>query len=890
MTVQQLFYTSCKKGLSFGMGFQTYSMSKGITEEERKEIEGYCVYIPPDNLPTQPSDKEIDELFPIAFSSFRLKTGKYCISSAKYVGKDYSGRYGNYFCHVLVSDKPWPFYPIELYGSITFRTGLTPEEENISEIQYLPELEEIHLGNSICFDSIGNFLKRTDVGKRSKDFIELMKSAIELNKTEKKIIFCDYKGNTAYWIGAVQMSLPRKLAQQFSFTTYCYNPDDASYMICAADREGSKFNFRDIQKSYKYNVFDFINGQSSDLTYNSSFIKRAEVGYTVSKETFLPFICFLDQFEYNVLDENIDNCVCLYNMVNRGVEKSTIEDVKRAVSFAVNYKSIQAYRQLFQQLDHNLEKISTQVDVELAEMITKFLFMVGRETNDSEHIRKAYEFYFNSIHYLVMDNEDINVEDILSLHERMRKIEEVTLGQFVKLSLHRSRIKELQTYLEGGKIRHAKFYFRSLISDIMAFNDKYSDGDGIDLFNIKSEDAKNITIFLNKCLSILIKSPEDILDILHTLKYEYEYFPEIIIKAYSINNYLYKDSSIEETLVGFIIEEGRIDEEWKKKICICISQLTNANDFLFSMYSIELRDESNKKEFFISYCYKVFNYFENYRKKKFSDALRLYLSLCEDGELSLEEYKEIISYIDKKSLCQYIDKDVLKIFFIELENKINVEKVALESYTIRKMFELKSECSIKTPCNIIELIYSIQKIEDSDAAFKINHLENLKVDFLNIDTKSYEKLLESFLNNLCVYLQSPSEHDKVKKALFCSEYEEIYYSKYFDVLDDIVLTKQYKDTLKSNNREAYQVFIDFLIFLFKNDMKVKEETEEYLENRIINILKESSEKKLEVYDNYFKRKVNAYKNKVEIIEKWSIIKDKAREKKQKRNPFNLFRK
>lgn len=87
MKVQQLFYTSCKKGISSGMGFQTYSMSEGITQEERKEIEAHCIYIPPENLPTQPTKEEIKKLFPVALSSFRLKHGKYCICQSKYVGK-----------------------------------------------------------------------------------------------------------------------------------------------------------------------------------------------------------------------------------------------------------------------------------------------------------------------------------------------------------------------------------------------------------------------------------------------------------------------------------------------------------------------------------------------------------------------------------------------------------------------------------------------------------------------------------------------------------------------------------------------------------------------------------------------------------------------------------
>ena len=311
-------------------------------------------------------------------------------------------------------------------------------------------------------------------------------------------------------------------------------------------------------------------------------------------------------------------------MVNRGIEKSSIQDVKNAVSFAVNYKSIEAYKQLFELLHPNLEKISTQVDIELAEIITKFLFMVGRETDNREHIMKAYEFFFNSIHYLVMDAEEIEVEQILNLYKNIRSIEEVTISQFVKLSIHRDRIKELQTYLEGGKVRHAKFYFKSVLNDIMTFNSKYSNTDGIGLFNIGSEDAKNITIFLNKCLSILIQFSEDILDIFYSLKYEYEYLPEIIIRSYSINNYLYNDKNTEENLAGFVIEEGRQNKEWKREICLAISKLTNGNNFLFSIYILELKNQNNKKDFFMTYCYEIFNHFEDYRRRKFSDALKLF--------------------------------------------------------------------------------------------------------------------------------------------------------------------------------------------------------------------------------------------------------------------------
>jgi hypothetical protein len=126
MKVYQLIYTSCKKGLSSGAGFQTYSMSEGITGEERRELERYGLYVPPTNLPSQPGKEEIDNLFPVALRFFRLESGRFGVSQSRYIGQDYSGRYGNYFCHALVLENGYfPVYPIQLLQAPAFRFALT---------------------------------------------------------------------------------------------------------------------------------------------------------------------------------------------------------------------------------------------------------------------------------------------------------------------------------------------------------------------------------------------------------------------------------------------------------------------------------------------------------------------------------------------------------------------------------------------------------------------------------------------------------------------------------------------------------------------------------------------------------------------------------------------
>lgn len=871
LKIQQLLYTSCKKGLSSGAGFQTYSMSKGITEEERKEIETYCVYIPPDNLPTQPTEEEIEKLFPLSFSYFILKSGKYCISQGKYIGRDYSGRYGNYICHVLIFDKFCDFYPIELYKSISFRDSLTLEEQNAPCVEYLPELDHIHLGNVIHFDSISKFFKENGIGKKSKNFRELMQSIIDFNNSGKKIVFCDSAHSIPYLIGAVEMSLPKKLSMQFTFTTYTYNPEDTNYLLCAVDGRGSKFNFNMGQNVYKYNVFNFLEDRNKNVKFNSNFSKLAEIGFTVSKEIFLPFIDFLTQFEYNKLDENIDDCLCLYNMVKKGLEKSDVESVKKAVSFATNYKSIEAYKQLFSELQPNLEKISTEVDVELTEIITKFLFKMSKETGCIEHRKIAYEFFFNSIHYLIVDAEEISINTILNLYENIRSLND---EEFVKRSLEEGRIKELITYMEGAKPRHAKFYFESVLCDVKIFNKNSVEGQLFKLFDSQREENKVLTMFLYKCLGILRKHPDYVRDVLNFFKDDYEYCAKIILTIYC--KCIDKDNILKELLIDFIVEEGKEKENWKNRMYFYISKDSGGSDFLLSIYAFELSKRLSKEKFFINYCNKVFNTLENYKKEKFKEALNLYLNYCKNDDMcsddiTLEEYEAILNYIIDNSLLKYMDKAFIKKVISMLENKINSENEGIDYYTLKKLFNMKKQHKIKTSCSIIELLCIGKELEKYGFRQCADVLKNIKCDYKEMGRDNYERYLKWFLPNICVYLKDDVDHGKVKKALYCIEYGEVYFEQYMKVIKEIVLGKKYKNLLKNLNVNPYKILLDFVIFTLKNMYNVQKIAEEVFNDGVIDILKEASEKKIKLCSRYVIEKTKRCKDREEIMIRWRHI-------------------
>ena len=104
MEALQYIYTSWKNGDSTEKGYMIYSRSEGISESECTAIKDAMQYLAPKELTLTPTPQEIADIFPYAFSYFVLPTGRGCVAQSTYLGKDYSGRYGNYIIHALIFD------------------------------------------------------------------------------------------------------------------------------------------------------------------------------------------------------------------------------------------------------------------------------------------------------------------------------------------------------------------------------------------------------------------------------------------------------------------------------------------------------------------------------------------------------------------------------------------------------------------------------------------------------------------------------------------------------------------------------------------------------------------------------------------------------------------
>jgi hypothetical protein len=137
MKLLQTYYTSCRVGQSGASGFQFYSFSEGLTSEELFEIEKIGNYIAPLNLPSNPSNEDIDSLFPVSFNYFKLKSGRVGVLQSVALIQDYSGRPGNFLSHAYILESGnFPFFPILLFKSSSFRTNLTSDEWNTTNYPF----------------------------------------------------------------------------------------------------------------------------------------------------------------------------------------------------------------------------------------------------------------------------------------------------------------------------------------------------------------------------------------------------------------------------------------------------------------------------------------------------------------------------------------------------------------------------------------------------------------------------------------------------------------------------------------------------------------------------------------------------------------------------------
>lgn len=223
----QAFHTSCRQGLEGRSGFQFNAASAGIEPELLAKLASTHVgYQAPRDLPREPTSEEL-RAFPVTLKS-RTVEGMQVVSQTVYVGREFrgrdgepdSGRFGNYFSHIVLADRgaAEPFdglLPIELWKAPHWRS-------TESETSQLPELGALQPGRCDLEWALEQLEpRRAWLGA-------VLDGALAALEDGPRVVLVEPDAErAAAWVAWVSYALPAELAGWLTFTTFAGQPRHA---------------------------------------------------------------------------------------------------------------------------------------------------------------------------------------------------------------------------------------------------------------------------------------------------------------------------------------------------------------------------------------------------------------------------------------------------------------------------------------------------------------------------------------------------------------------------------------------------------------------------------------------------------------------------------------
>lgn len=223
--VKQLQYSSVEQGLSGHPGLQYVAASPAVTAEEKRILLPHMTYRPPPEAPGRPTAADIAK-FPVALG-FTRHGARCAITQSRYLGKDYSGRYGNFLAHAFLADDAEleGIRPIELWRSPMWPTS-------VSAVSALPELPEMTPNPRMNPEAIAHHLdaRGPDAYVLLGALIDAVRESLARNAGRIIVTAAD-ADRIALWIAAVFYSLPAGSTEELSFLSYTADPDAAQYRL-----------------------------------------------------------------------------------------------------------------------------------------------------------------------------------------------------------------------------------------------------------------------------------------------------------------------------------------------------------------------------------------------------------------------------------------------------------------------------------------------------------------------------------------------------------------------------------------------------------------------------------------------------------------------------------
>lgn len=346
MEALQYIYTSWKNGDSTEKGYMIYSRSEGISETECSAIKDAMQYLAPKELTLTPTAQEIVDVFPYAFSYFILPTGRGCVAQSTYLGKDYSGRFGNYIIYALVFElNDLPCRPAEFFAEPYIKTAMTSEELSApSPVPPLPPLHISEYASVINDEQLNEFLF-----DKEDEFAQLISMVLAARDAGVPFYLNDSRENLVLWSAAVQRILPFRIAKKFMFNTYIGDHESMrsqrardeglNFHLIGVRPDANYFNYATECKSNRQIVMDFVGGYMTQGIVPNNFSQAMASSIALDYEEVDAFGEFVDSTSFDEINSHLEDAFLYYHLLKNDEFEFSEGNLKAVLSFGFKYCS-----------------------------------------------------------------------------------------------------------------------------------------------------------------------------------------------------------------------------------------------------------------------------------------------------------------------------------------------------------------------------------------------------------------------------------------------------------------------------------------------------------------------------------------------------------------------
>lgn len=604
--------------------------------------------------------------------------------------------------------------------------------------------ENIKIKEDKSYQEVFNFLQdKINSSSQEVRFNKLKgicNALLEYKESGKPILLCDLKENIVFWIEAVKMSIPLKVADTMVFRTYP-NTNNMNYANCSIyinEKEENSVRRSHSEYDPSLCVFNIVKGTGSKIKLNSDFSEFVLECYKKSETELASFRNFADKFDYYVIDNEIENCSKLFRIVNNGLDDIDYIGLQQAIDFADKYGSVETKRELLEKL-----YASNISDKKLVFQVFKFIFSLPVDENKVFY-HKAYSFLFKCIQNLLSSNDTDKVIEINSSYNEIVNLI-ADKGDFADFVLGSDNIVRLTSYISDNEPKYAKFYL-SIINSL------------IEKKNISWLDNEIFTGFIDKCLDVLLGDNGEIESIINSVCKTTEQMVNYILLYYNkIGQVSYNENDAIKLYIKKVNENHGKEEGTIRNL---LFKNENGSSIIIDEFKIYLEKQENKKDFFWDYSIKVFERITGFKKKYFSEVVKIYLQAIINEPYYRDECYKIITLAVKEP--ELFNNEMVGILIDEYVNQLPFAKPdQLTERILSILSKIRIERNITSNTNIEELINFGIKLENA------NSLDNLRKLIINsmpdLEDVSLKRQEQFF--NWCFNILSNNDNATVEEML-----------------------------------------------------------------------------------------------------------------------------